>query len=62
MAYRTIDDLGREQLVSDEYFVPADAQLLMDRELGFSESPDKRDGGVLQWGGAIREDNMPKLR
>jgi hypothetical protein len=62
MAYRTIDDTGREQLVSDEYFVPADAQLLMDRELKFSETPGERDGGTLQWGGAVREDNMPKLR
>ena len=61
MAYRTLDDNGREQLVSDEYFVPADAQLLMDRELGFSESPASRDGGVLSYGG-VREDNMPKLR
>jgi hypothetical protein len=62
MAYRTIDDLGREQLVSDEYFVPADSNLLMDRELGFSQNAEKRDGGLLQWGGAVREDNMPKLR
>ncbi len=62
MAYRTIDDLGREQLVSDEFFVPADIQLVLDRELRFSETPDKRDGGTLQWGGATREDNMPKLR
>lgn len=61
MAYRTLDDNGREQLVSDEYFVPADSQLLMDRELGFSVSPDKRDGGTLSYGGN-RDDNMPKLR
>jgi len=62
MAYRTVDDTGREQLVSDEYFIPADAHLLLDRELGFSENLDKRDGGTLQWGGAVREENMPKLR
>lgn len=62
MAYKILDDNQRELLVSDEYFIPADTQLLMDRELRFSESPDKRDGGTLNWGGATREDNMPKLR
>ena len=61
MAYKTVDDNGREILVSDEYFIPADAQLVADRELRFSETPGSRDGGTLSYGG-IREDNMPKLR
>lgn len=61
MAYKTLDDNGREILVSDEYFIPADAQLVADRELRFSETPGQRDGGNLTYGG-IREDNMPKLR
>lgn len=62
MAYKTIDDTGREQLISDEYFVPADAQLFADRELRFSQTPESTDGGTLLWGGAKRDDNMPKLR
>lgn len=62
MAYKTVDDLGREQLISDEYFVPADSHLLLDRELGFSAGVDKRDGGTLNWGNAVRDDNTPVLR
>ena len=62
MAYKTVDDTGREQLISDEYFIPADAMLVADRELRFSETPESREGGNLLWGGAKREDNMPKLR
>jgi hypothetical protein len=61
MAYKTLDDKNREILVSDEYFIPADAQLVADRELRFSETPAQRDGGNLTYGG-YREDNMPKLR
>ena len=62
MAYKTVDDTGREQLISDEYFIPADAMLVADRELRFSETPESREGGNLLWGGAKREDNMPKLK
>ncbi len=62
MAYKTIDDLSREQLVSDEYFVSAEAQLFADRELGFSEPPEKRDGGKLLWHGTDSDMPMPKLR
>lgn len=61
MAYKTIDDNGREILVSDEYFIPADTQLFADRELRFSEPVGGGDGGTLTYGG-VRDDNMPKLR
>lgn len=56
------DDTGREQLISDKYFVPARINLIMDRELGFSESPAQRDGGKLYWGSASNEPDMPMIR
>lgn len=62
MVYKTIDDLGREQNISDKYFVNAEINLLLDRELGFSDTPDKREGGKLLWQGVENEPNMPKLR
>jgi hypothetical protein len=55
------DDAGREQTVSDAYFVPANISLFGDKELGFSESPRERDGGNLYWGGGSGTD-MPNLR
>ena len=57
-----IDDTGREQLVSDKYFVPGNIQLLADRELGFSQNQQQRDGGKLYWGGANQEPDMPDIR
>lgn len=57
-----IDDAGREQLVSDKYFVPGNVQLLADRELGFSQNQQERDGGKLYWGGANQEPGMPDIR
>ncbi len=61
-AYTTLDDTGREQLISDKYFVPAETNLLLDREVGFSETPRQREGGKLFWGNAVNEDNMPDVR
>jgi len=57
-----IDDTGREQLVSDKYFVPGNVQLMADRELGFSQNQQQRDGGKLYWGGANQEPDMPDIR
>lgn len=57
-----IDDTGREQLVSDKYFVPGNIQLMADRELGFSQNQQQRDGGKLYWGGANQEPDMPDIR
>lgn len=57
-----LDDTGREQLVSDKYFVPGNIQLFADKELGFSESQQSRDGGNLYWGGANNEPDMPDIR
>ena len=57
-----IDDTGREQLVSDKYFVPGRVDLFADRELGFSETPQQRDGGSLNWGGTLSESDMPDIR
>jgi hypothetical protein len=57
-----LDDTGREQLVSDKYFVPGNVNLFGDKELGFSETPSQRDGGRLYWGGANQEPDMPVLR
>lgn len=57
-----LDDTGREQLVSDKYFVPGNIQLFADKELGFSESQQSRDGGNLYWGGANNEPGMPDIR
>lgn len=60
--YTMSDDTGRELLVSDKYFVPGNVRLLADRELGFSESQQQRDGGKLYWGGANNEPDMPNIR
>lgn len=57
-----IDDTGREQLVSDKYFVPGNVQLLADKELGFSQNQQQRDGGKLYWGGANPDPDMPDIR
>jgi hypothetical protein len=54
--------MGREQLVSDKYFVPGNINLIADKELGFSESQNKRDGGNLLWGSASIDSNMPDIR
>jgi hypothetical protein len=60
--YLMVDDAGRDQLVSEKYFIPANINLIGDKELGFSESPQQRDGGNLYWGGANAEQNMPDIR
>lgn len=60
--FTVVDDLGREQTVSDKFFVPANIQLLGDKELNFSESPKERDGGNLFWGNSSSDNNMPDLR
>lgn len=60
--YTMTDDMGREQLVSDKYFVAPPAGLLGDKELGFSESPSEREGGKLYWGNASGELDMPDIR
>lgn len=60
--YLMVDDAGREQLVSDKYFVPGNINLLGDKELRFSESPSQRDGGKLYWGNANSEPDMPDIR
>ena len=60
--YVMIDDTGREQLVSDKYFVPGNIQLFADKELGFSENQQSRDGGELYWGGANNEPGMTDIR
>lgn len=57
-----VDDAGREQLVSDKYFVPGNINLLGDKELKFSESPSQRDGGKLYWGNANSGNDMPDIR
>ena len=56
------DDLGRDQSVSDIYFVPANVNLFADRELNFSESPQEREGGKLFWGNASVDPSIPDLR
>jgi len=56
-----IDDTGKQQFVSDKYFVPV-PQLYADNELGFSESQQQRDGGKLFWGSANSDPNMPDIR
>jgi hypothetical protein len=58
----TQDDTGREQIVSDIYFVPASINLLADKELNFSETKEEKDGGNLFWGNASNETGMPDLR
>jgi hypothetical protein len=59
---KIIDDVGRQQNVSDVYFIPGNVKLLADRELGFSETQKQRDGGKLNWGGAVEDDSMPVIR
>lgn len=59
--FKMVDDTGREQLVSDKYFVP-EPILFADKELRFSENQQQRDGGKLYWGNAHQEPEMPALR
>jgi len=59
---KIVDDVGREQNVSDIYFVPGNIKLLADRELGFSETQKARDGGKLNWAGAVETNDMPIIR
>lgn len=59
---KIVDDVGRQQNVSDIYFIPANVKLLADRELGFSETQKERDGGKLNWSGAIEDNSMPVVR
>lgn len=56
-----VDDTGRQQTISDKYFVPV-PQLFADNELGFSENQQQRDGGKLYWGTANTDPNMPDIR
>ena len=60
--FTMIDDLGREQQVSDKFFVPANINLLGDKELNFSETTQEKDGGKLFWGNAASDLSMPNLR
>lgn len=62
LALTTLDDNGREQLISDKYFIPAEINLYADREIGFSEDVTKREGGKLRWDGMVDDPGMPKLR
>lgn len=57
-----VDDTGREQLVSDKYFIPGNINLFGDKELGFSQDQAQRDGGNLYWGSANNEPDMPDIR
>lgn len=59
---KIVDDVGRQQNVSDIYFIPANVKLLADRQLGFSETQKERDGGKLNWSGAIEDNSMPVVR
>ena len=61
-ALKIVDDLGREQMISDVYFVPANIRLLADNQLKFSETQKERDGGRLNWGNAVESDDMPVIR
>ena len=60
--FLVVDDAGREQTVSDAYFVPGNINLFGDKELGFSESSKGRDGGNLLYQGGAVADQMPNLR
>lgn len=59
---KIVDDVGRQQMVSDVYFVPGNVKLMADRELGFSETQKERDGGKLNWAGAVEDNSMPVIR
>ena len=56
-----IDDDGKEQFVTDMYFIPASINLFGDKELGFSANQQKESSNLL-WGDASLDSNMPNLR
>jgi hypothetical protein len=58
--YLIHDDHGRELWAQDEHFVPAQMNLMADRELGFSNSGRRADNN-LKWDGVI-EGEAPSLR
>lgn len=59
--FTMIDDVGRQQLISDKYFIPANIDLAHDREAKFSENAAKSNSVNLLWGNTV-DDNMPNLR
>lgn len=59
---KIVDDAGRQQNVSDIYFIPGNINLYGDKELGFSETQTQKEGGKLNWNGAVNDDSMPFIR
>jgi hypothetical protein len=61
--YIVLDDAGKEQVISELYFVPANVNLIADRELGFSSNNKKNENANLFWGNSTEYDSsMPELR
>jgi hypothetical protein len=60
--YLILDDKNKEQWVSDLYFVPSNINLFGDKELGFSDGPERSEGGKLLWGDASVDSSMPNIR
>jgi hypothetical protein len=60
--FSMFDDTGREQLVSEKYFIPANINLLGDKQLGFSQDISQKDEPKLYWGGVNNENNMIDIR
>lgn len=58
--YLLRDDHGRELWAQDEHFVPAQMNLMADRELGFSKSGRRADNN-LKWDGVL-DGEIPNLR
>lgn len=59
--YTIVDDLGREIIVPDTYFIPAEVKLFADNELGFTKSSELNDR--LLWGGLQTDEyDVPDLR
>jgi hypothetical protein len=62
MIIETIDDTNGRLKVTDEHFIPADQNLIGDRENDFSDiNKGFVNDNKLNWGGAIN-DSVPKLR
>lgn len=62
MIIETIDDINGRLKVSDEHFIPANQNLVGDRESNFSEvNKGFVSDNKLNWNGAIN-DSVPKLR
>ena len=56
------DDIGREITIVDDFFVPAQINLVADKELGFTKKQDIPSENLLFWNEMEEDATMPDIR